>query len=113
MLPVGWIVTFIIDERGGGPNSGYISAGFFGGWYLTMFAFIRLIRLIHLEGLTVGRMVLHYATRWIPERNTIFLYSALSITYAASSPVLRALIIQRRQVRTYDLAGPFINWKCY
>jgi len=27
----GWIVTFIIDVRGGGPSSGYISAGFFGG----------------------------------------------------------------------------------
>jgi hypothetical protein len=24
-------VTFIIDVRGGGPSSGYISAGFFGG----------------------------------------------------------------------------------
>ena len=27
----GWIVTFIIDVRGGGASSGYISAGFFGG----------------------------------------------------------------------------------
>jgi hypothetical protein len=27
----GWIVTFIIEIRGGGPSSGYISAGFFGG----------------------------------------------------------------------------------
>ena len=24
-------MTFIIDVRGGGPSSGYISAGFFGG----------------------------------------------------------------------------------
>jgi hypothetical protein len=29
--PPGWIVTFIIQIRGGGPSSGYISAGFFGG----------------------------------------------------------------------------------
>ena len=29
----GWIVTFIIRIRGGGPSSGYISAGFFGGKY--------------------------------------------------------------------------------
>ncbi|KAG6820387.1 hypothetical protein H0H93_001157 [Arthromyces matolae] len=28
----GWIVTFIIRERGGGHSSGYISSGFFGGW---------------------------------------------------------------------------------
>ncbi|KAG6908937.1 hypothetical protein DXG01_002716 [Tephrocybe rancida] len=27
----GWIVTYIIQERHGGPSSGYISAGFFGG----------------------------------------------------------------------------------
>ena len=35
----GWIVTFLITERGGGPSAGYISSGFFGG-------------------LTVGRVVL-------------------------------------------------------
>ena len=27
----GWIVTYMIDVRGGGPSSGYISSGFFGG----------------------------------------------------------------------------------
>jgi fucose permease len=27
----GWIVTYIINVRGGGPSSGYVSAGFFGG----------------------------------------------------------------------------------
>lgn len=27
----GWIVTFIIDARGGGASSGYISTGFFSG----------------------------------------------------------------------------------
>ena len=27
----GWIVTYIIEVRGGGPSSGYISSGFFGG----------------------------------------------------------------------------------
>ncbi|KAK7048873.1 major facilitator superfamily domain-containing protein [Favolaschia claudopus] len=27
----GWIVTYIIDVRGGGPSAGYVSAGFFGG----------------------------------------------------------------------------------
>lgn len=28
---IGWIVTFIITERDGGPSAGYISSGFFGG----------------------------------------------------------------------------------
>lgn len=32
----GWIVTFIIDVRGGGASSGYISAGFFGGLCLSL-----------------------------------------------------------------------------
>ena len=27
----GWIVTYVIEVRGGGPSSGYISSGFFGG----------------------------------------------------------------------------------
>ena len=27
----GWIVTYVVDLRGGGPSSGYISSGFFGG----------------------------------------------------------------------------------
>ncbi|KAG8748890.1 hypothetical protein FRC12_013736 [Ceratobasidium sp. 428] len=27
----GWIVTFVIEERGGGPSAGYISSGFFAG----------------------------------------------------------------------------------
>ena len=35
----GWIVTFLVSERGGGPSAGYISSGFFGG-------------------LTIGRVVL-------------------------------------------------------
>jgi len=29
----GWIVTFIIDERGGGAEAGYVSSGFFGGTF--------------------------------------------------------------------------------
>ena len=27
----GWTVTYMINARGGGPSSGYISTGFFGG----------------------------------------------------------------------------------
>ncbi|KXN81657.1 Bypass of stop codon protein 6 [Leucoagaricus sp. SymC.cos] len=30
----GWIVTFMLDIRGGGPSSGYVSSGFFGGLML-------------------------------------------------------------------------------
>ena len=30
----GWIVTFLVLVRGGGPSSGYVETGFFGGKYL-------------------------------------------------------------------------------
>lgn len=56
----GWTVTYIINERGGGPSSGYVSAGFFGG-------------------LTFGRVALLWVNKKIGEWNAIFIYSLLSI----------------------------------
>ncbi|EJD46927.1 MFS general substrate transporter [Auricularia subglabra TFB-10046 SS5] len=56
----GWIVTFVINERGGGPDAGYISSGFFGG-------------------LTVGRVLLLPVNAWLGERRVIFLYAILTI----------------------------------
>ncbi|KAG6857075.1 hypothetical protein H0H87_010040, partial [Tephrocybe sp. NHM501043] len=57
----GWIVTYIIRERHGGPSSGYISAGFFGG-------------------LMVGRVALLWVNEKIGERRVIFLYILLAIS---------------------------------
>ncbi|KAH9478785.1 Bypass of stop codon protein 6 [Psilocybe cubensis] len=54
----GWIVTFIIDERNGGPSAGYISSGFFGG-------------------LTVGRVLLLWVNKKVGERRVLFIYGAL------------------------------------
>ncbi|THH32779.1 hypothetical protein EUX98_g1406 [Antrodiella citrinella] len=56
----GWIVTYVIDVRDGGPSSGYISAGFFGG-------------------LTLGRVALLWVNKTVGERYVIFLYVALAI----------------------------------
>ncbi|KAI0631197.1 MFS general substrate transporter [Trametes polyzona] len=65
----GWIVTYVINERHGGPNSGYISSGFFGG-------------------LTVGRVALLWlnkkatdpsVTLQIGEWRVIFLYVLICI----------------------------------
>ncbi|KAI0754427.1 major facilitator superfamily domain-containing protein [Daedaleopsis nitida] len=56
----GWIVTYVIDLRGGGPSSGYIASGFFGG-------------------LTFGRIALIWVNQKIGERRVIFLYGALAI----------------------------------
>lgn len=56
----GWIVTYIIEVRGGGPSSGYVSSGFFGG-------------------LTVGRVGLLWVNRLIGERRAVFLYCILTV----------------------------------
>jgi len=56
----GWIVTYVIDVRGGGPSSGYISAGFFGG-------------------LMTGRVALLWVNNKLGERRAVFVYSAIAI----------------------------------
>jgi len=56
----GWIVTYSLLVRDGGPSSGYISSGFFGG-------------------LMLGRVILIWVTRKIGERRVIYLYTVLCI----------------------------------
>ncbi|KAJ8589362.1 MFS general substrate transporter [Rhizopogon salebrosus TDB-379] len=56
----GWMVTYIIDVRGGGPSSGYISSGFFGG-------------------LMIGRVALLWVNKKVGERRILFIYSILAI----------------------------------
>ncbi|CAE7086840.1 unnamed protein product [Rhizoctonia solani] len=56
----GWIVTFIVEERGGGASAGYVSSGFFGG-------------------LMLGRVALLWVNKKIGERRVIYLYSILAI----------------------------------
>ncbi|PIL23351.1 MFS general substrate transporter [Ganoderma sinense ZZ0214-1] len=56
----GWIVTFVINERGGGASAGYISSGFWGG-------------------LTIGRLALLPINKKLGEWRVIFLYVLLSL----------------------------------
>lgn len=63
MRYLGWIVTFVIEDRGGGPSSGYISSGFF-------------------AGLALGRVALLWITHKLGERKAMYLYIALGIAYA-------------------------------
>ncbi|KAH8103076.1 MFS general substrate transporter [Cristinia sonorae] len=56
----GWIVTYVINVRHGGPSSGYISSGFFGG-------------------LTLGRVALLWVNKLVGERLVIFLYTLIAI----------------------------------
>ncbi|KAF7320897.1 MFS general substrate transporter [Mycena chlorophos] len=55
-----WIVSFLINVRHGGANTGYVSSGFFGG-------------------LTLGRVVLLPLNNAIGEYRAIFLYGILAI----------------------------------
>ncbi|EKM75157.1 hypothetical protein AGABI1DRAFT_123344 [Agaricus bisporus var. burnettii JB137-S8] len=56
----GWIVTFMLNVRGGGPSAGYISSGFFGG-------------------LMLGRVLLLWVNKKLGERLAIYLYTLLCI----------------------------------
>ncbi|CAE6446209.1 unnamed protein product [Rhizoctonia solani] len=56
----GWIVTFLIENRGGGVSSGYVSSGFF-------------------AGLMLGRLVLLWVNQKLGERRAVYLYSCLII----------------------------------
>ncbi|KAF8234579.1 MFS general substrate transporter [Tricholoma matsutake] len=56
----GWIVTFIINVRGGGPSSGYVSTGFF-------------------SGLMFGRVALLWVNKTVGERRVLFIYALLAI----------------------------------
>ncbi|GAA5896055.1 MFS transporter [Sporobolomyces salmoneus] len=56
----GWIVTFLIEDRGGGSSAGYVATGF---WL----------------GLTVGRAVLNPVNRLIGEKRIVYVYLALAL----------------------------------
>ena len=60
ILLSGWIVSYTIDVRGGGPSAGYISSGFFGG-------------------LALGRIVLLWVTKKLGNRTAIFVYMVLAL----------------------------------
>ncbi|EJU06129.1 MFS general substrate transporter [Dacryopinax primogenitus] len=54
----GWIVTYLVQVRGGGPSSGYASSGFFGG-------------------LALGRVLLLWVNKKLGTNRVIYLYSFL------------------------------------
>ncbi|KAI0332814.1 MFS general substrate transporter [Cubamyces sp. BRFM 1775] len=56
----GWSVTYILEQRNGSSNSGYISSGFFGG-------------------LMLGRVLLLWLNKKIGERRVVFIYCLLVI----------------------------------
>ncbi|KAM5537649.1 hypothetical protein V8D89_008727 [Ganoderma adspersum] len=61
MTLTSWIITFVIKERHGGPNSGYVSSGFWGGY-------------------TLGRLLLIPLTKKLGTWRAMFLYILLSLS---------------------------------
>ena len=53
----GWTITYIINQRDGGPSSGYISTGFFGGKQPRC-APRKVGKLIIFSGIMLGRVAL-------------------------------------------------------
>ncbi|KAF9457978.1 major facilitator superfamily domain-containing protein [Collybia nuda] len=56
----GWIVTYIIRERNGGPSSGYISSGYFGG-------------------IMIGRVALLKVNEKVGEHGVLFVYFVIAL----------------------------------
>ncbi|ORX34412.1 major facilitator superfamily domain-containing protein [Kockovaella imperatae] len=56
----GWITEFLLSQRGGNDNAGYVTTGYF-------------------AGLTLGRVILIPVTGWIGKHNAIYVYTILAI----------------------------------
>ncbi|THU92825.1 MFS general substrate transporter [Dendrothele bispora CBS 962.96] len=70
----GWIVTYIIDVRGGGTGSGYIATGY---W----------------AGLTLGRVLLLPVNKMVGEQRVMFLYLGISIVLVLLIWLVPSLIL--------------------
>ena len=49
-MPIGWIVTYVINQRHGGPSSGYTSSGFYGGNVPNQTGFMPIVLIIFSQG---------------------------------------------------------------
>ncbi|KAG1823601.1 MFS general substrate transporter [Suillus subaureus] len=73
----GWMVTYIIDVRGGGSSSGYISSGFFGG---LMIGRVGLLWVNKKASFYPVRSMQYKSQRpQVGERRVLFIYSILAI----------------------------------
>jgi hypothetical protein len=70
----GWAVTFIVEARGGGDDSGYVSSGFFGG-------------------LMVGRIVQIGVGRFVSEHRIVYVYTGIALALEIVSFIVALLLI--------------------
>ncbi|KAK4046948.1 hypothetical protein OIV83_005739 [Microbotryomycetes sp. JL201] len=59
----GWIITFLIENRDGGPSAGYVATGFWGGK----------------SCLTIGRAISTPLNNWVGEKRVLFVYLGIAI----------------------------------
>ncbi|KAG9017974.1 hypothetical protein FRB90_012799 [Tulasnella sp. 427] len=75
----GWIVTFLINKRGGGPSAGYVSSGFFGGLMLGRLLLLpvnqKARRKFRLKACTFQTLLSYQ----VGKQRVIYVYSALVI----------------------------------
>ena len=67
-----------MKRTGGGPSSGYVSTGFFGGKDLCSL-FCEAVAEVRPSGLALGRVLLLWVTKTVGERRAVFLYCAIAI----------------------------------
>ncbi|GAB1523066.1 hypothetical protein RhiTH_006195 [Rhizoctonia solani] len=70
----GWIVTFLIENRGGGSSSGYVSR-----YACVPKSGAVLLSQFETSGLMLGRLVLLWVNQKLGERRAVYLYSCLII----------------------------------
>ncbi|KAF8309134.1 MFS general substrate transporter, partial [Clavulina sp. PMI_390] len=69
-----WSVTYLVKEKGGGPRTGYVSSGYFGG-------------------LTIGRFSLIWLNQFLGERRAIFYYTSACIGLQISVWFAKSLMV--------------------
>lgn len=69
----GWAVTFIVEARGGGDDSGYVSSGFFGG-------------------LMVGRVLQIGVGSFVSEHRIVYVYTGIALALEIVSFLFVALL---------------------
>lgn len=73
----GWIVTYMMNVRGGGSSSGYISSGFWAGRLFSQHIVLLLTRWALCWGLTLGRVGLLWVNKKVEETDNMNLCSML------------------------------------
>lgn len=95
----GWAVTFIVEARGGGDDSGYVSSGFFGG-------------------LMVGRIVQIGVGRFVSEHRIVYVYTGIALALEIVSlsrcflcpPFYRRRIVGHVVVRSRAVFVDELRW---